>query len=250
MRIPAVLTTILMISASAMAEVNYSLTYQGRSYPTANNLVGTISYDGMLWGKFSKEDPSYGYFRIGEKAGGAPSYAAYLQVAPIAPIVFEIQRSYTHRFTKISILDCDAVKCDGRVTRTDYSIRAAAALKNFIFLGNATWREIETPEANTAVGLEFELFTVSPGTHQYFETVLLAGYQLPENHIVGLLAINGELKNQNRKSSSAYVVYRFPWREYAVSTGAGNYTSNENDKSDFSAILSVSRNWGESLSLF
>lgn len=241
---------LLAFAATAQADIHYMLNAQGRSHPGSTNLTGTVAYDGILWGESSKENPLYGYYRIGAIAGGAPSYGAFLQIAPIAPLIFEVQRGYTHRFSKIATLNCDVIECKGMVTRTDFTMRAVAAVNQFVFMGHATWRELQTPDVSTPVGLEFEIFEVPPGYHRYLETSFIIAHMLPENQAVGVMINNGGVAGQNLKNSSAYGVYRFPWNEFNFSVGAGAYTSSAPNQDGFSAFLSITRNWGEKLSLF
>ncbi len=236
--------------SQSYAETNYSLSLVGRSKPATINPTGTIAYDGMLWGEFSKDHPMYGYYRVGAKAGGNPNYGAFFQIAPIAPLVFEVSKGITNRFLKISTLDCDAVDCKGKVDRTDYAIRAAGAKGNFVLLVSANWREIRTDEASQLVGLESEFFTVTPGFHRFFETSTLLGYKSSENDIVGLLFNNGTISEGSRKNSSVYGIYRSKWDDYNWTVGAGNFKSDMPDQDGLSLIFSISRNWGDRLSLF
>lgn len=240
----------LLLSSLSLADVHYSASVVGRTKPATINPTGMVAYDGLLWGEYSKESPLYGYYRIGARAGGNPSYGALLQVAPIAPLIFEIQKGYTHRFAKISTIDCNTVECKGQIDRTDYSVRLIAAKNNFILLSSATWREIRTPDGSLPVGLESEVFVVSPGFHRFFETSFTFGYQLPENQLVGVMVNNGVISEGSRKSSSVYAIYRSKWDEYNYAVGAGTYKSDAPDQDGLSALFSISRSWGDKLSLF
>ncbi len=235
---------------TANAATHYSLNVVGRSKPATINPTATIAYDGMLWGEPSKENPVYGYYRIGARTGGNPNLGAFFQVAPIAPLVFEISRGITNRVLKISTLDCDVVSCKGRIDRTDYIIRAVAAKSNLILLASANWREIRTDNVSQVVGLEAEFFTVTAGFHRFFETTFTLGYKLSEKDLVGLIFNNGEIAEGQRKSSSVYGVYRSKWDEYNWALGAGNYKSDMPDQDGLSIIFSVTRNFGDRLSLF
>ncbi len=234
----------------ANAAIHYSLNVVARSKPAVVNPTGTVAYDGMLWGESSKENPKYGYYRIGARAGGNPSLGAFIQVAPIAPLVFEVSRGITNRVLQISTIDCNTVSCKGQIDRTDYIIRAVAAKSSFVFLANANWREIRTANVSQFVGLEAEFFTVTPGFHRYFETSFTLGYKLSENDLVGVIFNNGEISEGNRKSSSIHAVYRSKWDEYNWALGAGNYKSDMPNQDGLSLIFSLTRNFGERLSLF
>lgn len=240
----------LFTVSSALAEMNYSIDGRFRSKPSAFNAWGTVGYDGLLWGEYNREKPMYGYYRVGGRFGGSPNYAAFVQVAPIAPLVFEVQKGNTHRFMSINTIDCDLVECKGKVERTDYIVRLGAAYKDFVFGGGAMWRELKTEDSTKAIGLELEMFTVSPGFHRYFETNFVAGYKLANGHMVGATVINGVVSEGERKMSAAYGIYRLPWNDFTITGGLGSYKSDQPDQDGTSAILTFGRTWGERLSLF
>src|SRR5690606_37245416 len=120
-------------------------------------------------------------------------------------------RGYTHRFLNVNKYDCDDFDCRGKIERTDYIARLAAGFGRFVFLGSAMWRELRTEESNKRIALEIEYFDVPPGFHRFFETNLLAGYRLPNEHIVGIMTHSAILYDQDQKSSSLYGVYRMKW---------------------------------------
>ncbi len=240
----------LVVSFFIKAELNYSIDAKARSLPTVGNLQITANYDQLLWGERKVHDPMYGYLRFGAKAGGSPTYAGFLQIAPIAPIIFEVQKGITHRFLKISGLACSDVECKGKIERTDYSIKLLGALKEFIFIGNIIWREIRTESSSQLIGLEYEFFEVSPGMHHFLETSWVVGYKLDQNQVVGLMGTNGEISEGNRRFSSLYGIYRFPYQDLNLAVGLGNYKSDQNDINQMSAIFTATYQWGPILSLF
>jgi hypothetical protein len=233
------------------ADPYYSINALARSYPGAINLSATAAVDKMLWGEYSKETPFYGYYRLGVIGGGAPNYGAFLQIAPIAPVIIGIQQGYTHRFTKIATLNCDVVECKGMVSRTDYSIKILGGYGEYFTAINAGVREIKTPDSSSNVGLEQEIASVPSGYHRYSETILALGYKITDEKALGFLINSGEFVNQNIKNSSSYLFYRFMWEKYNVTFGVGQYTSNNQNGVDGpSAVFSMTRSWGEKLSLF
>jgi len=240
----------LGFSIVSLAETNYTIDIRARTRPSSLNPVASAAYDGMLWGQASKEKPLYGYYRVGAKVGGSPTYAAFLQVAPIAPLIFEVQRGNTHRFLNINTIDCNLADCKGKVERTDYTVRLLAAYQNIVFAGNATWRELRSQDGSKPVGLELEYFTASPGFHRYFETAATLGYKLPEDRLVGITAINGHLSEGDKKMSSIYGIYRFLYQDFTWTVGAGQYRSDEPDQNGISGILLFTKTWGEKLSLY
>ncbi len=238
------------LSIISHAETHYLLDASLRTQPSAKNLVGTAAYDGMLWGVADKKNPLYGYYRVGLRAGGNPSYAAFLQIAPVAPLIFEIQRGDTHRFFDISSINCDLVECKGKVERTDYSIRLLAAYESIFFSGTALWRELRTSNNSKLVGLENELFVVTSGFHRYFESNITLGYQLPGEHLAGVTYTSGLLSEGDRKISTVYGFYQLPYKGFSVTLGAGEYKSDAPDQDGFSGVLLISKEWGEKLSLY
>jgi hypothetical protein len=240
----------IFISSLVFGEVSYQLEARGRSKPFSGNILATAAFDQLLWGQASHEDPFYGYLRLGLRGGGSPTYSGFLQIAPIAPLIFEIQKSTTFRFTKISTFDCDLIDCSGRIDRTDYTIRAVGALDQFVFFGMLIWRDIQTGTANKNIGLEIENFEVTPGFHHYLESTLSLGYRLENKHTPGLVITNGVLSEGERKLTSFYFIDRFNLNEYSITLGAGSYHSDQKDQNGLSFLFSISYNWGEKLSLF
>ncbi len=238
----------LVLVSMAKADVHYSLDLGARSKPSTASLDGTVAYDQMLWGTKSQEKPMYGYMRVGARLGGNPTNGAFVQVAPIAPLVFEVQKGYTHRFIKTASFDCSVVECYGRIERTDYIIRLLAGYQHFIFLGNAMWREIQTGNENKPVVLEAEMFSVQPGFHRFFESTVTVGFKLNEDDIVGVMVGAGEISENNRRFSSAYGVYKTKWNGFGIAAGLGKYSSDQADQDGSSAIFSMSYKFGERLS--
>lgn len=78
--------------------MKYKVDFNMRTQPFGTNIVGTAQYDQHLWGEVDKARSLYGYARAGVKAGGSPTAAGFIQVAPIAPLIFEVSKSKTYRF--------------------------------------------------------------------------------------------------------------------------------------------------------
>ncbi len=238
----------------AFAEDFFLVEASARSQPQATNLVGTLAHDGLLWREQGKEkvpaSPLFGYYRLGTRFGGSPSLAGFLQIAPIAPVVFEIQRGFTQRFSRPAGFDCDQVQCFGQIQRTDYSLRLAAAYENFILIESLLWRELETEANSQKIFIELENMLASPGVRRFFQNTSLLAYRLPEDRLLGFRLDSGILINESQNFNAAYLVYRQPWQEFQISFGAGQFRASNSNLDGFSLILSMSRKWGDSLSLF
>jgi hypothetical protein len=235
---------------TAHAEYLFSAEASARTQPQASNLVGTLAYDGMLWGQKSAENPLYGYYRIGSRFGGSPSLSGFIQIAPLAPLIFEIQRGFTKRFTRPVNFDCNNFECFGKVDRTDYSIRLAAAYKSWVLLNTVMWRQIETESASQQIYLELENLTMTPGSQQFFETTSILCYRLSEEQMLGLLYNSGVLTERNQRFEAAYGIYRQKWNDFHFTAGAGQYRSYFSNLNGFSLVFAINRTWGEGLSLF
>lgn len=241
---------ILFAGFLAQAEINYSLNLGLRSKPLNLNIIGQAAYDGMLWGERKPGDPLYGYYRAGIRGGGSPTAAVFFQVAPIAPLIFEVQKGIAKRFFTKNSFNCDSVDCEGQVDRTDYLVKFGLAHNDFVLMGQVNWRDIKTEDSNQAIALELENFLVTPGTHNYFEAITLVGYKLPDDRLAGILLSSGQISNGHQRFTSGYAVYRFKWNDYSVMSGVGSYKSDYNRMTGVSLIFTLTRTWGESLSLF
>lgn len=242
-----------LFSFQAGAAVNGRVDAAMRTKPLSYNIVGTVAYDGLIWGAGEKTDPMYGFYKIGGKVGGAPTAAAFLQVAPVAPLVFEVQRGTTYRFSNHAT-DCDVYECYKKVDRTDYSVKAGAAAGKFVFSGRATWREIDTDESTKNVTyLELEAFHVTPGYHTFFEYNATVGYKLDDVFTIGAFYNAGTISSGNdREFKAGYAFYSARLNNnYSVTGAVGHFDIDDLDRfKGFSALLMVNRSFGDSLSLF
>ncbi len=239
------------LCAQAFAQANGKVDLSLRTKPLQYNGVGTIAYDGLIWGQGEKTNPMYGFYRVGAKLGGSPTAAAFLQVAPVAPVVFEIQKSTTYRFIKTSAVNCDTFECLHKVDRTDYSLRIGGAYEKFILLTRFTLRDIETEKGTKPVFLELEAFNVTPDhDYRYFESSVTAGYKLDDIKTAGILYVGGEITGSRNRFTAGYGFYSHRFEQFSV-TGALGYYDNSYDKfRGVSGVVILSKSFGETLSLF
>ncbi len=241
---------ILAFASFAKAEINSSIYIGARTKPSGTNLIAEGAYDGLLWGAFQKDNPLYGYYRAGLRGGGSPTAEAFIQISPIAPLVFEVQKGSTSRFFSTSNFDCEKYQCQGTVERTEYSVKLGAGYQNIVFLGGLLWRDLKTPVETKKVFIELENFIVLPGNHRYLENYALLGYKLPNDRLAAIVYSAGEVSAGDQRSSSLYGVYRMKWQQNALSSAIGYYVSDHEHLTGPSAVFSLTRNFGESLSLF
>lgn len=240
----------LLFCVNSYAQINYKLSAQYRSTPSATNFLGSVAFDGLLWGNVDKQKPLYGYYKLGFTLGGSPTAAAFVEVAPIAPVVFKLQKSSTYRFTKSAVFDCTAVYCFGVLDRTDFSMTAGAAYKNIVGLVSYLWRDIRAPSSENLVVAEQELFTLTPGYHYYNEVSITGGYLFEDKTFLGVHYAAGEISEGRRRSSSVYGIYRWQWNELDLTAGAGSYQTDQAYVSGNGVIFAIGKKFGESLSLF
>ncbi len=244
------LLLVTFLGFTAFAEVNSSFKFQYRSKPGAMNVTGVVAYDDLLWGKVSKETPLYGYYRLGAVAGGSPTLGAFIEVAPIAPLVFRYQKSITYRFLKSSSFDCATSYCFGAFERSDFSVQLAAGYGRVIGVASYLWRNLNAPESSNPVVAEHELFTVSSGEHSYNEAGLTAGYLLRDSSVVGLTYTSAVISEGNRRSNSIYGIYHWKWNGFDLTACAGRYDTEQPDVSATGVLFVIGKKFGESLSLF
>lgn len=239
----------LLFSFPVAAEWNESISAGYRSVPQGQNFQGTIAYDRLLWGEVNREKPLYGYVRAGVRVGGAPTGAVFLQVAPVAPLIFEVQKGATYRYTPSNIFDCKNIFCYGVTERTDVSAKLAFGSGSFVGYASYLWRSITLPESSNPVLAEIELVMASKGNHGYNEYSIAAGVKFADD-FAGLIYSRGIFSENKKRSESAYAVYSWKFNEFELSTGAGTCNSDESGVSGSGVFLAMSRKFGESLSLF
>lgn len=244
------LLIIFFFSQESFAQVQQRYTVSYRTNPAGINAVGSLTYSGLMWGKKEKGNPLYGYYKIGGQLGGAPTAAVFLEVAPIAPVVFEVQKSATYRFLNSSVFDCNNFYCFGVTERTDYSVRAAGKYQDFVLLGSYMWRDIKVPESSKPVMLELENFTVLSGNHKFNEASIFGGYIIWTGDTAGVAYTQGEFSDLSRKYNSIYGIYHWKKDGIAYTAGVGNFNTDQPNLSGGSIIFSIGKTIGESLSLF
>lgn len=248
---------ISLFCAPTFAQLNGRIDLSLRTKPLSYNGVLTGAYDGLLWGTVDKTKGMYGFYRAGIRAGGNPTAALFLQVAPVAPVVFEIQKGSTYRFIKTGATDCDRYECLKKIDRTDYSLRLGGAFKNFVFMSKFMIRELETEDGTKPLFLEHETFHVTPGHYyRYFENISMLGYKIDDLQTAGIMYMGGELTNTSAHFYSGYGYYSRKL-EWANLTAALGYFENSAAPADVrgkfqgaSALILLSRNFGDTLSLF
>jgi hypothetical protein len=216
------------------------------------NLLGDLAYDHELWGDSAKgkDNPLFGFVRAGTRFGGSPTLSGYFQLVPISPVVFEIERGMTQRLSRTTNFPCESVECRGRIDRTDVSVRLAGAYKDLVFLGGMLWRDLKTMDSATDVMIELEDLVVAPGNHRFVEANAFVGLNVGEHQTAGILYSSGEIKDSSRGFQSTYALYRTKLDDYTIAAGAGTYKSDFDSLTGFSAIFSLSRQWGSSMGLF
>lgn len=214
------------------------------------NVTGIVAYDDLLWGKASKETPLYGYYRLGAVAGGSPTLGAFIEIAPIAPLVFKYQKSMTYRFLKSSSFDCATTYCFGTFERSDFSVHLAAGYGRIIGVASYLWRNMDAPESSNPVAAEQELFTLTSGEHSYKEAGLTVGYLMRDSSVFGLTFTSATVSEGSRHSSSIYGIYHWKWNGFDLTAGAGRYETEQPDVSASGVLFVIGKKFGDSLSLF
>jgi hypothetical protein len=234
------------------AQTHFTLDGRARTKPQSVNLVGSLAYDHLLWGDRTRDakDPMFGFVSVGTRFGGSPTISGYVQIAPISPVILEVERSMTQRFGRSVNFPCDSIECKGRIDRTDVTLKLAGAYHDFVFLGSFLRRELTTMNSDNEVMIELEDLIVSPGTHRLSEASGFVGMNLSEQNTIGVAYAAGIMADSPRGYESTYLVYRIRKDDLVITVGAGNYKSDYATLNGFSAIASVARTWGESLSLF
>ncbi len=241
---------ILLLSSVVFAEVGTNINAAVRTDPRAKNLTATIFYDYLLHGRPSKETPFYGYARAGATIGGSPTLGAFLQVAPVAPLIFEIQKSRTIRFDNADRFDCETNECQGVIDRVDYIIRGVVGFKDFFFSPSYMWREIQTNGEYRPVYIEQEVFMVSPGFHRFQEASAILGYTISEARQTGLIYTENVISENRSRSRTTSAFYRFPISEFKVTIGVSHYKYEQLNREGPAAFLTLDLDFGQKLSLF
>lgn len=236
--------------SNAWASWNGNADFSFRTDPRAMNLTGSIAYDQLLRGEASKENPFYSYARLGFIAGGCPSIGAYLDYAPIAPLIFSVQKGYTHRFHNNSRVDCQSYQCQKNVDRTDYSVRGIVAYEKFFFTQNYIWREIKTDEDLNRMYLEQEHFVAPSGFHRFTEANSILGYMISDQQQAGFLYTTNRLSEGGFRSHTASVFFRQKWGDLSLTAGVSQYKNEQFDIEGPAGFISLKFDQGKKLSLF
>jgi hypothetical protein len=239
------------LNFNVYSALNYKTDFSFRSKPQGINLVGTAQYDHLIWGEGIKENPLYGYWRAGAKIGGSPTLAGFLQVAPVAPLIFEISKSMTKRFLNSKEFNCATYECKKSINRLDFSTKIVFGYQNFFGMGSLNFRDIKTSSESKLMALELEYFSVLSGiTHRYFSRSLMFGQKYSNDRSFGVAYENGQIKKINKHFENYLGFVKFNYNDLNWIIAASRFNTNEAGVSGNGLILGLSKTFGDSLSLF
>ncbi len=240
----------LFFTQVVFADLNYKLDFNMRSQPFGTNIVGTAQYDHSLWGEVDKSKPLYGYARAGVKAGGSPTVAGFIQVAPIAPLILEVSKSKTYRFLDSKEFNCSTYECKKSVDRLDFTTRLVFGYKNFFGTTAINFRDVKTAAQPKLMALEFEYFSVPSGrTHSLVSKSLVLGQKYSETLTFGLLYEHSEIAKLLKRAEFSMGFVRAKYYDIDWLFGASHYSSNERDMEGNGIVIGVSKSFGETLGL-
>ncbi len=240
----------IVLSTRVFADFNYKVDFQTRTKPAGTNLVATAQYDHMLWGQLDKANPMYGYMRAGARVGGSPTVAGFVQVAPIAPLIFEVSKGTTKRFMDSKEFNCTTYECKKSVDRTEYSARLVFGYKNFFGTTALSYRDIETDSNTKLTALELEYFTIASGAkHQMITKSFVLGQKYSEDLTFGLSYENSQIKKSLKRYEASVGFVRYKYYDINWTLGASHFSSNEANISGNGAVIGISKSFGETLSL-
>jgi len=241
---------IFLTAVAARAEYSYELEAVLRTDPRAMNMTAKLNYDLLLRGGAAPENPLYSYARVGLIAGGSPTLGAFVEYAPIAPLVFSVQKNRTHRFLDASRFDCETNQCKKNIDRTDYGVRAALAYQNIFFSQSYTLRELQTDADSLPIYIEQEQGVVSSGFHRYQEATSILGYRISLEQIAGALYTGTWLSEGGWRSHTASVFFRQQCGEFSLTFGLSQYKYDQFDVQGPAGFITLNFSQGEKLSLF
>jgi len=241
---------VFFFALTSFAEFHYELEGLLRTDPRAMNMTVTAAYDHLLRVEFSKENPFYSYGRAGVIAGGSPSLAAFLEYAPVAPLIFSVQKSFTHRFQDASRFDCETIQCKKNIDRTDYSVRGVVGYQKFFFSQSYLWRELKTDSDPLPIYLEQERAVVPEGFHRFTESTSVLGYQISDEQIAGAFYTATWVSEGNFHSHTASAFFRQNCGEFSLTFGVSQYKYEQFDIQGPAGFITLNFEQGKKLSLF
>lgn len=241
---------VCLASLWAQAEISYELEAALRTDPRAMNMTAKFNYDHLLRGEFSKEDPFYSYARAGFIGGGSPTFGAFVEYAPVAPLVFSVQKDWTHRFQKMGRFDCETSQCQKNIDRTDYSARVIVGYQKFFFSQSYTFRELKTDSDSQPIFLEQERALVPSGFHRFQKVTSIVGYQISEEQMAGVLYAGTWLSETADRSHTASVFFRQECGDFSLTFGLSQYKYEQFDIQGPAGFISLNFSQGQKLSLF
>ena len=241
---------ICFVSLGAHAEISYELETALRTDPRAMNMTIKINYDFLLRGEVSKENPFYSYARAGLAAGGSPTLGAFIEYAPVAPLIFSVQKNWTHRFLEASRFDCENNQCKKNIDRTDYGVRGVLGYQNIFFSQSYILRELKTDSDVLPVYIEQEHALVSSGFHRFQEATSILGYQISKEQIAGVLYTSAWLSEGSFRSHTASVFYRQLCGDFSLTFGLSQYKYEQFNIQGPAGFITLNFSQGEKLSLF
>lgn len=241
---------IFLASLWTHAEYSYELEAVLRTDPRATNMAAKFNYDYLIRGEFSKETPFYSYARAGLVAGGSPSLGAFIEYAPVAPLIFSVQKNWTHRFLDASRFDCETNQCKKNIDRIDYGVRGVLGYENIFFSQSYALREIKTDSEVRTIYIEQEHALISSGFHRFQEATSILGYQISKEQIAGVLYTSSWISEGGFRSHTASVFYRQQCGDFSLTFGLSQYKYEQFDIQGPAGFVTLNFSRGEKLSLF
>lgn len=241
---------IFFLALTTHAEFHYEIEGALRTDPRAMNMTAVVAYDHLLRGEFSKENPFYSYARAGLIAGGSPSAGVFLEYAPIAPLIFSVQKNVTHRFQNASRFDCETYQCKKNIDRTDYAVRGVVGLHKFFFSQSYLWRELRTESDSLPFYLEQEHGVVPEGYHRFAKATSILGYQISDEQIAGILYLATWLSEGHFYSHTASAFFRQQCGGFSLTFGVSQYNHEQFDIRGPAGFITLNFDQGKKLSLF
>jgi hypothetical protein len=219
-------------SCFSKVEINQKVEALARSFPIGGFGKFTIEAINPLWGKKNgPKDITYGFYgaQAEFRTSAVVNYISgkfFIYPVPILGL-FVGKEAGVKEIKNIDTFDCSKSICQGKMKREFVGLRLALGFKDFFFMSENRWSNVEPDKASMKFVDEITTLLGSPGADQTWVSLNIMGLKLDENKKAGLIYLSNQMKKNKSNSKMLNVFYEHSWKKHSLISSAGVFKTRE-----------------------
>ncbi len=227
---------VLLLASSVHADgLDYKVGAEARTIPQNATLFADGGYGYSVWGDAQPGKVFYGYIRPAVTlfaAGIVNAADVHLDLYPISFFGFTAGAFVDSRTGNVGSYQCSFVVCQGTVQGNYLKARLLYELAGVIFVGNASWKNLQAPASSQAFLDEWSDLLGNPGGDTLMIQDYVLGYRIDPQIFAGV-DYRQQIMQGSRTNSvllAAVASYNHADNhtdnhlDYKFTVGAGEYT--------------------------